>query len=346
MGAGRVAAPLVEYLHRDKSIGITVACEKKELADDLAHQFPGVESTYLNAKDNTESLVELISKADVAVSILPANLHPTVAKACIRTGTHMVTASYMSAEIKNLHKEACDAGITVMNEVGLDPGIDHLLALECIQEAKSLGGRITSFESFCGGLPAPEFSDNALRYKFSWSPRGALLNTLSSARYLRKGQIVEIKEGGELMQSTKPLDFLPGFNLEGFPNRDSTTYAKSYGIEDATTLLRGTIRYSGFAQAARILQFLGLLDPEPIPILHEQGPEVTWRQLICYLLGVEDTNIFYDNLKNKIFERTNTEMAVDLLEDLGLLDEKGVVKCSSPLDTLTHYLSTKLAFGK
>lgn len=121
-------------------------------------------------------------------------------------------------------------------------GIDHLLALECIQEAKAMGGRITSFESFCGGLPAPEFSDNPLRYKFSWSPRGALANTVSSARYLRKGQIVEIKQGGDLMQATKSLDFLPGFNLEGFPNRDSTVYAKYYGIEDATTVLRGTIR--------------------------------------------------------------------------------------------------------
>ncbi|XP_008199174.2 alpha-aminoadipic semialdehyde synthase, mitochondrial isoform X1 [Tribolium castaneum] len=346
VGAGRVAAPLVEYLHRDKSVGITVACEQKDLSDNLARAFPGIESLYLNAVENSNTLEEIVKKADVAVSILPANLHHIVAQACIKEGTHMVTASYMSQEMKNLHREAVDAGITVLNEVGLDPGIDHLLALECIQEVQQAGGRITSFESFCGGLPAPEFSDNPLRYKFSWSPRGALLNTLSSARYLSKGQIVEISAGGELMNTTKTLDFLPGFNLEGFPNRDSTIYGKYYGIEDALTVLRGTIRYTGFAQAARMLQFLGLLDPEPHPALHAQGPEITWRMLICNLLGLENHNIFYDNLKNQIVERTGSEFSVDLLEELGLLDEHGVIKCGSPLDTLTHYLSTKLALEK
>ncbi|XP_063928453.1 alpha-aminoadipic semialdehyde synthase, mitochondrial isoform X2 [Zophobas morio] len=346
IGAGRVAAPLVEYLHRDDSIGITVACEKKDLSDHLARCFPGIQSLYLNAIESTNTLEEIVKKADVAVSILPANLHHVVAQACIKEGTHMVTASYLSEEMKNLHRQAADAGITVLNEIGLDPGIDHLLALECIQDVQQHGGRITSFESFCGGLPAPEFSDNPLRYKFSWSPRGALLNTLSGARYLRKGQIVEISSGGELMNATKSLDFLPGFNLEGFPNRDSTIYAKYYGIEDALTILRGTIRYTGFAHAARMLQFLGLLDPEQHPALHEQGPEITWRMLICNLLGLENHNIFYDNLKNQITERTGSEYAVDLLEDLGLLDEKGVVKCGSPLDTLTHYLSTKLALEK
>lgn len=138
-----------------------------------------------------------------------------------------------------------DAGITILNEVGLDPGIDHLLAMECIHDVQNSGGKIESFVSYCGGLPAPEFSDNPLRYKFSWSPRGALLNTISSAKYLSKGQVVDINSGGELMSCTKELDFLPGFNLEGFPNRDSTAYAQLYGIKDATTVLRGTLRYKG-----------------------------------------------------------------------------------------------------
>ncbi|XP_076266070.1 lysine ketoglutarate reductase/saccharopine dehydrogenase isoform X2 [Rhynchophorus ferrugineus] len=346
LGAGRVASPLIEYLHRDKSIGITVACENVELGENLAGTYPGVESQYLNATDPNNSLESIIAKADVVVSILPADLHSKIARLCINQRKHMVTASYMSQEIRNLNEAACNAGVTILNEIGLDPGIDHLLALECMQEIQSLGGRITSFESFCGGLPAPEFSDNPLRYKFSWSPRGALLNTVSSARYLSKGQIVEISEGGELMRATKSLDFLPGFNLEGFPNRDSTHYAKLYGIEDANTVLRGTLRYNGFSQSARILQFLGLLDVEPHPSLHSQGPEITWRQLVCILLGLEDTNIFYDNLRIKITERTGSDHAVDVLEDLGLLEDQPVIKCGSPLDTLTHYLSIRLALGK
>lgn len=258
----------------------------------------------------------------------------------------MVTASYLNDKIKQLHEEAVNKGVTILNEVGLDPGIDHLLALEAIQEVKTLGGKVTKFESFCGGLPAPEFSDNPLRYKFSWSPRGALLNTLSPAKYLENGETIAISEGGALMSATKTLNFLPGFNLEGFPNRDSTAYAKYYGIEDASTVLRGTLRYNGFAKAARVLQLLGLLGQEPHPCLHRQGPDITWRFLICNMLGLNDDNIFYDNLKSKIVERTQSEFAVEVLEELGLLDSSGVVKCGTPLDTLTHYLSNKLALGK
>lgn len=281
----------------------------------------------------------------MVVSILPADMHHVVARACVDQGTHMVTASYLNEKIKQLHQAALEKGVTILNEVGLDPGIDHLLALEAIQEIKALGGKITSFESFCGGLPAPEFSDNPLRYKFSWSPRGALLNTISSAKYLENGEIVTVAEGGELMSTTKPLRFLPGFNLEGFPNRDSTIYAKYYEIEDATTVLRGTLRYSGFTKAVRVLQLLGLLDQEPHPCLHRQGPEISWRFLICNLLGLNDDNIFYDNLKSKIVERTGCDFTVEILEELGLLDNSGVVKCGTPLDTLTYYLSNKLALG-
>lgn len=164
-----------------------------------------------------------------------------------------------------------------MNEVGLDPGIDHLLALECIKDVQEKGGIIESLISYCGGLPAPENSNNALRYKFSWSPRGALVNTLSSAKYLNRGQVVEILGGGDLMSAPKELNFLPGFALEGFPNRDSTIYADLYGLgNQASTLLRGTIRYRGFSETVRAMQLLGLIDPEPHPLLHPSGPDITW----------------------------------------------------------------------
>ncbi|XP_022910037.1 alpha-aminoadipic semialdehyde synthase, mitochondrial [Onthophagus taurus] len=346
LGTGRVSAPLVEYLHRDMDVGIVVASEEKDQCDDLARKYGGVESRYVNAIENPASVQELVKGADVVISILPAPMHPVVAKACIQEKVHMVTASYASDTMKELHEAAVNAGVTILNEVGLDPGIDHLLALECIQDVQALGGRVTSFVSYCGGLPAPEFSANPLRYKFSWSPRGALLNTVSAAKYLRKGQIVEIQEGGELMSSTTDLDFLPGFNLEGFPNRDSMVYAKLYGLQDAVTLLRGTIRYKGFSEAARALQYLGLLDTNPLPVLHTQGPDITWRQLICNLLGLEDANMLTENLKQKISERANTEIAVEVLEDLELFSDQNVVKCGTPLDTITYYLSRKLSLEK
>lgn len=165
----------------------------------------------------------------------------------------------------------------MFNEVGLDPGIDHLLIMEAIHDIQEKGGVIESFVSYCGGLPAPEYSDNPLRYKFSWSPRGAIINTLSSARYLSKGQIVEIQGGGDLMTAPKDLDFLPGFALEGFPNRDSLKYKELYGLgPHVHTLVRGTIRFKGFSECIKTLQLIGLIDPEPHPMLHPQGPDITW----------------------------------------------------------------------
>lgn len=160
--------------------------------------------------------------------------------------------------------------------MGLDPGIDHLLALECFEDVKQAGGKIESFISWCGGLPAPECSANPLRYKFSWSPRGALINTLSPAKYYHNGQVVEIAGGGDLMSAVQSLDFLPGFALEGFPNRDSTMYRELYGIHNASTILRGTLRFKGFTDTVQSLQYLGLIDPNPHPILHPNGPDITW----------------------------------------------------------------------
>lgn len=344
LGAGMVSAPLVEWLHREKDVLITVCSQVKEEADRLANQYAGVDSVYLNVTESTNHMQELCGKADVVVSLLPYSLHGMVARYCVAEKTHLVTASYLNDEITALHDEALRNGVTIMNEVGLDPGIDHLLALECIHSAQEKGGVVESFVSFCGGLPAPEHSDNALRYKFSWSPRGVLLNTLSAAKYLSQGQIVEISGGGDLMSNPKSLDFLPGFALEGFPNRDSTKYSQLYGLgRDVHTLLRGTIRYKGFSASVQPMQLLGLIDTEPHPMLHPGGPEVTWRQLIINLLGLTDTSIFYENLKQKLMERIGD---VEVVESLGLLEDTPVVKLNTPLDTLSLYLSSRLAFER
>ncbi|XP_018369650.1 PREDICTED: alpha-aminoadipic semialdehyde synthase, mitochondrial [Trachymyrmex cornetzi] len=346
LGAGYVSAPLVEYLHRDKNIRLVVASQLKDEADALANRFPGVEPVFLNVLDRPDTLHDVIKSANVVVSLLPYSLHHVIAKACIETKNHLVTASYMNNDVKALHEEAQEAGITVLNEIGLDPGIDHLLAIECFDDVRQAGGKIESFVSWCGGLPAPECSSNPLRYKFSWSPRGVLLNTLSPAKYLHEGQEVEIAGGGDLMSTVQDLDFLPGFALEGYPNRDSTTYRDHYGLQNANTVLRGTLRFKGFSDTILGLQLLGLIDPNPHPILHPNGPDITWRVLACNLLGLANDNIFYGNLKQKLAERMNSWERVKAIEELGLLEEDLVLKLNTPLDTLTHYLSKKLSFEK
>ncbi|XP_067125977.1 alpha-aminoadipic semialdehyde synthase, mitochondrial isoform X3 [Centruroides vittatus] len=369
LGAGYVSGPLVEYLTRDRTIHVTVASALQNQGEALVQRKENTESVVLDVTKGLETLEELIQDATLVVSLLPYTLHPMIAEYCIKHKTNMVTASYLTAEMKQLQNEAENAGITVVNEVGLDPGIDHLLAMECFDEVHLNGGKVTSFESYCGGLPAPENSDNPLRYKFSWNPKGVLMNTLSLARYINDDQVrrrdfestldfcdnllildfvlkqlVEISAGGALMDSVKDINFLPGFNLEGFPNRDSTVYRDIYGINNAHTVLRGTLRYRGYCEVIKGLLKIGLINNEPHPCLHPRGPEITWKQFMCTLLGQQD-NILTSNLKNLLFEQLNkSEHQVEAIEKLGLLEEEPLVKLSTPLDTLTHFLSNKLAY--
>lgn len=346
LGAGYVSAPVVEYLTRSNDIAVSVAAALRDEADNLARRFPRTEPVLLNVLERPDLLKDLVAKADVVVSLLPYSLHTVVAEQCIASKTNMVTASYLSDGMKALHRSAVDAGISVVNEVGLDPGIDHLLAMECFEEVHQGGGKVESFVSYCGGLPAPECSDNPLRYRFSWSPRGALLNTIGAARYLKDGQIVEIPPGGALIEKTEKLDFLPGFAFEGFANRDSLAYVEHYGIEEARTVFRGTIRYSDYADHILGLIKLGLISMEPHPCLHPGGPDITWRQFVCNLLGITDYNIFYDNLKNQVFEKVGrNEHRLKAIEELGLLSDELVVKHGNPIDTISQYLSKRLSFG-
>lgn len=169
------------------------------------------------------------------------------------------------------------AGVTIVNEVGLDPGIDHMLAMQAFDDVKEAGGVVNSYRSYCGGLPAPEAASNALRYKFTWSPRGVLFNTIGTAKYLQSGKIIDVPGNGALLESaTKKAPFLPGFNLEMFPNRDSTHYVDLYNIPSCNTIVRGTLRYRGFAHNILSLVKLGLITTVDHPSLHPKGPEITW----------------------------------------------------------------------
>ena len=277
LGAGYVSEPLIEYLTRGSSnVSVTVASALKDQVDALALNHSRVEPVLLDVIGRPDLLSDLIKSSDIVVSLLPYSLHPNIASECIRNKVNMVTASYCTPALQSINQEAKAAGIVIVNEVGLDPGIDHMLAMECFDEIHSHGGKVESFVSYCGGLPAPEASDNALRYKFSWSPRGVLLNTLSSATFLKDGEVVQVPEGGALLNYMENKDFLPGFNLEGYPNRDSLMYRELYGITEAKTILRGTLRFSGYANSIKGLQKLGLIDPNPHPLLHPNGPDISW----------------------------------------------------------------------
>lgn len=191
--------------------------------------------------DDNNLLPSLVGKADVVVSLLPATMHVPIAQESIAQGRHMVTASYVSAEMAALDSAAKAKGVVVLNEVGLDPGIDHLLIMKSVDSIHARGGKVTELVSLCGGLPDPVAADNPLRYKMSWSPRGVLNAAGNPARYLSHGQTITVP-GEELLLSTTPSNRIPTLRLEVIPNRDSLSYRQLYGVNDVHSICRGTLR--------------------------------------------------------------------------------------------------------
>ena len=214
-------------------------------------------------------------------------------------------------------QEAKAKNLTIFNEIGVDPGIDHLYAVKTISEVHALGGKIVSFTSYCGGLPAPEDSNNPLGYKFSWSVRGVLMALRNNAKFLQDGkvrtklyratykrfikqngscsfgiQVVEIP-GPELMDSAKPIYIYPGFAFEGYPNRDSTPYSERYHIPEAKTVLRGTLRYQGFPKFIKALVLLGMLSEEPLDYLAPNAVSIPWKSVMSKILGINSQQESY-----------------------------------------------------
>jgi saccharopine dehydrogenase (NADP+, L-glutamate forming) len=225
-----------------------------------------------------------VAKVDLVVSLIPYTFHTAVVRSAIRMKRNVVTTSYVSAAMLELEQEAKEAGITVMNEIGLDPGIDHLYAMKTINEVHEAGGKIVSFLSYCGGLPAPEVSDNPLGYKFSWSSRGVLLALMNSAKYYKDGEIEEIT-GPQLMGSAKPYSIYPGFAFVAYPNRDSTEYKERYNIPEARTIIRGTLRYQGFPEFIHVLVDIGFLNEDEKDFLRPSGDLLSWKEVTKLILG-------------------------------------------------------------
>ncbi|KAF8953537.1 hypothetical protein BGZ52_008945 [Haplosporangium bisporale] len=292
-GSGFVAGPLVDYLLRDPNVSLTIASNAQAEATSLALGRPNTKVVPLDVKDDAK-MASLVKDSDIVVSFVPAPFHPLIAEHCIQEKKNMVTASYISPAMKALDERAQRAGITIMNEIGLDPGIDHLSAMKMIDEVKAEGGKVTSFVSWCGGLPAPEASNVPLSYKFSWSPRGVLTAGLNDAKFRMHNGFHDIA-GKDLMKKHFPdVPIFPGFALEGVANRDSLSYAETYGlgpVDKLDTMFRGTLRYKGYADLMYSFNQLGLLNAENSP--QNFG---TWSQYMDSLLfGQGGVSSSHDN---------------------------------------------------
>eukprot|EP00753_Platysulcus_tardus_P020629 PLAT8298.1.p1 GENE.PLAT8298.1~~PLAT8298.1.p1 ORF type:complete len:1034 (+),score=530.21 PLAT8298.1:39-3104(+) len=283
IGSGFVAAPIVDVLLRRPENSVTVASFLLPEAEALVEGRPRARALYLDITKDEEKLDKLVSEHVLVLSMIPAPFHPIIARACLRHDRHLVTASYTSDEMRSFDEEAKAKGLVLLNEVGLDPGIDHMSAMRVIDDVRDAGGKLFSFSSLCGGLPAPEAADNPFGYKFSWSPRGVLTAARNASRFRRDGKVVE--HGGEdLLKLAEPVSLTPGFALEVIPNRDSIPYADLYGIPEVETMFRGTLRFTGFCQLMGCFRTMGFLSEEAEDAL--TGDAVAGRLLMQYILGV------------------------------------------------------------
>jgi saccharopine dehydrogenase-like NADP-dependent oxidoreductase len=310
-GAGRVAGPAIRLLlERGHRVHVKT---------DRPHEAPHIEGAQVDALDarDEEAVRFAVSRADLALSLLPASLHLSVARACVRERKPFLSTSYASPEIQSLDRDARTNGVLLFNECGLDPGIDHLLAIELIENARRRGARITAFRSLCGGIPAPESNDNPLGYKVSWSTRGVALAGSRPARFLEEGE-VRTCGPGEIFLDPRSCEIPRVGALEFYPNGDAIPYARKYGIEGTRSILRGTLRWPGWCETWRSIAKLGWLDDTaPVKIPRRAGAAAS--------LGLPAAHPILDRLDwlGLFEEPSKNETSRSMLDHLvALMDER------------------------
>lgn len=333
-----VAAPLVRYL-LEHGYELTVTSLVLEDAVKLVGDSAGSQALTLDLADD-QALSKLVAAHDLVISLVPFSYHPLVANHCLEKRKNLVTASYVSEEMASFDAAATERDLVFLNEIGLDPGIDHMSAMRIIDDVHARGGKIRHFRSYCGGLPAPEANDNPFGYKFSWAPRGVLMASRNGARYWRDNHIVEVSP--ERLFRDMHLLQVPGAgDFEAYPNRDSLEYRDVYSLgEEVRTVFRGTLRYIGWCNTMFNFVKVGLLDKEP-----RECRGMTYADFMRDLLGAgPDEDL-------RLAAAARMGVPADCLPPwnmhwLGLFSERPIGHDSlSPLDALGEIMLEKLSYG-
>jgi len=337
LGAGLVSRPGVHYLLNQPELEVTVASRTVSKAEELVKGFPNGKAKQVDV-GNTDALADLIKENDIVISLLPWIHHMKVAELCIEYGKHMVTTSYVSPAMKELDPKVREKGLLFLNEIGVDPGIDHMSAMKIIDEVEKEGGKVLHFYSYCGGLPAPQHNDNPFGYKFSWSPRGVVLASRNPARFLENGQIIEIP-GKELFRNyiVEEVEGLGKFEV--YPNRDSVPYKDLYGLKDALTVKRGTYRNLGWCDTFYVLNQLGFIDETPRDFVKGN----TYKNITAKVLEVSPDSNLKEAIKSKVSIEKIDEV-IYRLEWLGLFSDEVVNNADNLLDMLSNRLQEKLVY--
>ncbi len=345
IGAGRSSSSLIAYiLDQAQKNGwhVTVADADPKLAEEKVNNHPNGRGVWLDVMKSNDRK-DLIGRVDIVVSLLPAHLHLEVAHDCIKLNKHLITASYVSHELYQLGDEARERELIFMGEMGLDPGIDHMSAMQTIHRIKDQGGKLYSFKSYTGGLIAPESDDNPWNYKFTWNPRNVVLAGQGTAQYLENGKLKFIPYN-RLFKEIFPID-IPGLGkYEAYANRDSLLYTDIYGLAGIPNILRATIRAKGFCKAWNALRKIGLTDGS-YPILNSEN--ITYHELMdAYTNSLHLTGSVKDRIAALLKEEPNSKI-MKKLEWLGLFRKKKInLKNASPALILQNLLMEKWELKK
>ncbi|HKK41019.1 MAG TPA: saccharopine dehydrogenase C-terminal domain-containing protein [Bacteroidales bacterium] len=337
LGAGLVVRPMVSFL-LENNYRVTVASRTKSKADDLIKGHNnGISVSWTT--DDHDTLEKLVDENDIVVSLLPYRYHVEVARICIRYAKPVVTTSYVQREMLDLDRSAKESGILILNEIGLDPGIDHMSAMRIIHHVHGKGGKIDEFYSLCGALPAPEDADNPLGYKFSWSPKGVVLASRNSALYLKNGKKVTI-EPADLFKNRFSYSFPQIGELEVYPNRDSISYIDIYGIHETKTMYRGTFRHKGWCETLDAMKTLNMLDDN---VKDYSG--MSYSDFMAERGSIENADV-----KTGIaayLNMTSDSVAMKALEFLGFFSkEKLPYGQTSPFEITSDRMINKISLGK
>lgn len=346
IGAGRSATSLIKYLlekSTTENLFITIGDLSEINAKKLTQGHPNAKGIEFDVF-NEQQRHEMIPQQDLVISMLPAHLHMEAARDCIKYGKHLVTASYVSKEMESLHNEAVSKGLVFMNEIGVDPGIDHMSAMEVIDRIRDNGGKMLLFESFTGGLIAPESDTNLWNYKFTWNPRNVVLaGQGGAAEFIQEGTYKYIPYH-RLFRRTEFLEIENYGRFEGYANRNSLKYQKLYGLEDILTLYRGTMRRVGFSKAWNIFVQLGMTDDSyTIP----DSENITYRAFTNLFLPYSPTDSVELKLRHNLKIDQDDLMWDKLIElDIFNSEKKIGIKDASPAKALQKILMDKWTLEK
>jgi len=339
LGAGLSASSMIKYL-LDNSVKydwkILVGDISEKSAIQKVGDHPNGLGFMFDVNDNFQR-ERLVQEADIVVSLLPAFMHPVVAQTCVKYGKHMVTASYISNEMKILDQEAKNKGIILLNEIGVDPGIDHMSAMKVINEIREQGGEITEFESNTGGLVAPKYDNNPWNYKFTWNPRNVILAGQGGSQFLHNGMHKYIPYH-KIFERIERINVSGLGEFEVYPNRDSLKYMKLYGLEDVETMFRGTIRRPGFCKAWNVFVQIGATDDTYV--VHDSD-KLSYRDFMNCFTQYHQTK----STEQKIAEYLKIDPESEIMYKLrwtGIFDNEIIgLKAGSPARILQHLLQQK-----